>query len=422
MYRPATLLFLLGMIFTTLCAQNTEDNQSLYSFDQCRGSGSPYPAPEARVALPDSLTLIMINHVGRHGSRYETSPRRANAVKKALNKAKKNGTLTPSGEKMLALTQRVINLSEGKWGQLDSIGMAEHRGIALRLCKAWPGLLEGARIEAISSYVPRCIMSMDEFTHQITLCNDKVNILYSSGPVNSPLLRPFAIDSAYIYLRDNAPWEDALNKYCDNQIPLAPIERLIGKDALDKNAMRALATNLYGMLAGLNASGISQSSLSEFYTLEEANEMWRCRNLTQYLQRTTSVYSSLPSDIASTLLADIVATTDDFIAGRSSACISLRFGHAETLMPLLALTRIPQCYYVNSNLSSVDRHWMNFHVTPMATNLQMLVTKAPSGTIYVRLDLNERPVHFPGTSQYYVTWAYAHKYFDQILSKASWHK
>ena len=47
-----------------------------YNEIQCEGSAMPYPTPESSVSYPDSLTPVMINHVGRHGARYPSSASR----------------------------------------------------------------------------------------------------------------------------------------------------------------------------------------------------------------------------------------------------------------------------------------------------------------------------------------------------------
>lgn len=417
MYRRATLITTIIIIAIAATAQI--GTASRYTFDELQGSALVYQAPERRVALPDTLTPVMINHLGRHGARYETSPKRVKSLRALLTKARREGMLTASGDSMLRIVERASAMSRGKWGQLDSIGMSEQQGIAARIHEAWPAIVKGARIEAISSYVPRCIMSMDEFTHQLALLDNDVEILTSSGRMNSSLMRPFAIDSVYLSLRHDAPWAKALNEFYRKNIPLGPVWRLIDRKAMDENEAREFAISMFGFLCGLNASGMEGDFLKEFYSYDEAYRMWECRNLMQYLERTASVYSAIPAEITCPLLADIINTTDDFLAGRSKAALSLRFGHAETLMPFLSLIRLPECYYTGTDLNDVAMHWQNFHVTPMASNFQMIVCKSPSGTPYVRLDLNERPVLFPGTDKYYVTWEYARRYFDGILADAT---
>ena len=56
-----------------------------YSALQCCGTMMPYPAVAAAGnSTPDSLTAVMINHVGRHGSRYAASATHCTTLREAL--------------------------------------------------------------------------------------------------------------------------------------------------------------------------------------------------------------------------------------------------------------------------------------------------------------------------------------------------
>nr|WP_289760752.1 hypothetical protein [Duncaniella muris] len=94
----------------------------------------------------------------------------------------------------------------------------------------------------------------------------------------------------------------------------------------------------------------------------------------------------------------------------------LRFGHAETLMPLLSLMHLPGCYYMTNYFDTVGMHWRDFYVVPMASNLQMILFRAESGNYYLRVDLNETPVSLiPGRSIIYIPWNTAQDYLVRCL-------
>lgn len=156
---------------------------------------------------------------------------------------------------------------------------------------------------------------------------------------------------------------------------------------------------------------------NRFFTKEEYNALWSCFNLRQYLQRTATTVSSVPADIASVLLQDIIATTDAFIDGTSKAVANLRFGHAETLMPLLSLMRLKGCYYMTNYFDTVALNWRDFDVVPMAANLQIILFKAErTGHYYIRVDLNEKPVPLqPGKTDLYTPWGVARDYLTRCL-------
>ena len=151
-------------------------------------------------------------------------------------------------------------------------------------------------------------------------------------------------------------------------------------------------------------------------TEEEYSRLWSCNNLSQYLTRTASTVSKLPADIASPLLGEIINSIDSVITGHNDAYVQLRFGHAETLMPLLSLMHLPGCYYMTDDFSLVSRHWCNFRVVPMASNLQLILFRSDSGRMYLRTDLNEVPVDLlVGSEEIYVPWEKARKYLVDCL-------
>lgn len=388
-----------------------------YSADQCQGSAMPYPAVDpVLTAFPDSLSPVMINHVGRHGARYASSAKRSNKLKTFLLKADSAKTITPDGKKLLSLVDYVIAISDRKWGALDSLGMAEQRGIASRMYLRYPGIFTQGKVAALSSYAPRCIMSMYSFTHQLARLNNKVKIYTNSGRQNSPLVRPFDLDQDYIDYRKTEPYESVYRSYLTENVPVAPVTRVLGeKFDISKDEAIDLSQTMYGFLSGMSAIGLS-NELPSYFTPEEYNKLWACNNLGQYLERTANTVSTVPADITTDLLINLITTTDDVISGKSNEYVQLRFGHAETLMPLLSLMHLKGCYYLTNYFDSVGLHWRNFHVVPMASNLQLVIFKSKSGRYYVRAELNEVPTPLiPGNENIYVEWGVAKDYLQRCL-------
>ena len=125
--------------------------------------------------------------------------------------------------------------------------------------------------------------------------------------------------------------------------------------------------------------------------------------------------------MAAALLKELITTMDTAAKGTNGYSVMLRFGHAETLMPLLALMRIPGCYYITDHRGTVGLHWRDFAVVPMAANLQMILLQSTTGRYYVRIDLNERPVSLiPGNNTLYIPWESAKQYLTRCLSFISY--
>lgn len=389
-----------------------------YSFAQCQGSLTPYPDEIQSVAFPDTLTPVYLSHVGRHGSRYPASSGFTVKMRDALERADSLGTITPLGLDLLALCNDVISISTSRWGALDSLGMSEQRAIATRMFRNYPGLFTDGTVSAISSYSPRSMMSMMSFVHQLDRMNNKLSFLTTTGRMNSPLMRPFDVDPDYREFTKVKPWESAYTGYLEQVCPVTAIVRVLGRDYPfgDTSAARDLALCEYYVVAGLPAMEL-EPRMEKYFTRAEANALWSCFNLRQYLTRTASTVSSVPADIAGQLVLDIIEKGDAAVTGSNPAIVDLRFGHAETVMPLVSLLRLPGCYYLTNYFDTVASHWRDWQVVPMAANVQFVFFKAArTGNIYVRTDLNEKPVTLiPGDKRIYVPWGEARRYMMDVV-------
>lgn len=69
-------------------------------------------------------------------------------------------------------------------------------------------------ITAISSYVSRCVMSMDYLTHQIANSSKGIELCSGSGLRYSYLLRPWEGDKAWQEYKKNGAWKKVYNTYC----------------------------------------------------------------------------------------------------------------------------------------------------------------------------------------------------------------
>ncbi len=404
-------LLILLVLSVSFSAYGAPDVTS-YDWTDCRGSAKPYPAPATVTATPDSLIPVMINHVGRHGARYPSSPKNTMLLSELLQRATDLHTITPRGKKLMALNEKIIDASTGRWGVLDTLGKAEQQGIAMRTYGQFIRLFRDSKINAVSSYVPRCIMSMYEFTHQIARLDNRVEITTSSGRQNNPLLRFFSDNKPYTEFTESAEVKEAIDAYADSVMPRQLLRKLLGTGfPYDEINERDALMAVYSVIAGTAAMEMP-SKPSEILTLEEFNALWSIFNLKQYLNHSGNSLSMIPAQIARPLLMDLIATTDSMVAGADIAPIQLRFGHAETLMPLLSLIQLPGCAYYSDNLESVATNWLDFNIVPMASNFRLVLFKTKNGAYYVRADFNEIPVPLIASrpDDIYLPWEEARDY------------
>lgn len=411
-------LCLILTFFITSSAIASDPTATDYSYADCQGSLKPYPTPSENIVQPDSLTPVMINHVGRHGARFPSSPANTFAIKDALSRADSLGTITDAGRQLLDLATFVAEHAHNRWGSLDSLGAAEQRGIASRMFISYPELFNNKKVTAISSYSPRCVMSMYEFTHQLDRLNNNIEIRTSAGRQNSRLMRPFDINQDFTDYIKGKIWETPYSDYTatQRQTSSSVLKHLLGENyPLSQDEVSRLSMSVYGFVAGLSAMGLD-IDISRFLTLRQINALWSCFNLRQYLQRTANTLSATPAEIASPLVLDLIRTTDEATAGNNDASVILRFGHAETLMPLYSLLRLSGCYYLTNYFDTVGLHFRDFDIVPMAANMQMILFRSDKGKYYVRFDINERPIPLmPGDERIYIPWDEARNYMVRCL-------
>lgn len=377
-----------------------------YSARDCQGSLKPYPvSTEEYEVYPDSLTPIFINHLGRHGSRFQASAYFTNVLYKHFNIADSLNSITPLGRKFKLIIEEVINRTGDRWGALSELGVAEHQGIAERMYKNYEPLIKGAKIKAEATKSPRAIHSMYSFTHRLTELSNMIDLNISSGNCNSEKLMFFEENQEFIDYMRGTEWKVVYDEYVKETIPTEPIIRVLGKDyPFTPELLVDLALYQYYLIAGMEAMEM-EFDYAPYMSVEELNRLWSIFSLRQYLQRTASTVSDLPAEIAAPLLTDIIAVGDSVVNGKLDIGAKLRFAHAETLMPLFSLIQLEDCFYKTHYFDTVANNWCDFDVVPMSTNLQIIYFKTESGEVYVRFDKNEMPIIPYGFKSVYNKWS-----------------
>lgn len=348
-------------------------------------SGSMMPYDFSRVddkpIWPDSLQPVYAAHVARHGARFISSAKKVRELRNFLTAHE--GNLTPKGRRFIALLDSVENVTAGRWGQLSEIGVNEENMIAGNLYTLLPNLMKKARIEAISTYVPRVVMSMYAFCHCLSIESSDVEISTSEGRQYDRLLRSFETDSAYAKYRKDGDWEMYVRHLEDSTVSPEPARALIKDErGIAESSLRTATMDMYGILQSLTAFGM-EAPTEEFMSETEYHSCWEVDNLAHFLRNTVSPISNAAARATAPLLARIIKDAD-----RMTATCNFYFGHAETLMPLLSLMRLPGCYDDSTDFYSVSERWKDYEVVPLGANLDIIILASPSDVRYVAMRLN----------------------------------
>lgn len=377
---------------------------------QYAGTMMPYDfsGVQTHPVWADSLKPVYLAHIARHGARYITSEKKLDNLRKEIAKSNSVDGLTPLGKRFEVLLDSVAARSRGQWGLLSAVGIAEEMKIANNLTTLLPDLLKTARVNAISTYVPRVVMTMYQFCHQLTRSSSHVEITASEGRQYSRLLRCFSADSLYDAYRNDGDWQVIYDRHLLSDISSAPAERILGKNSgLDDKRLKEFTMDIYDILQSLAAFGMDPAS-DEYMTASEYRECWMLDNFHHYLRNTITLWNDLAAQATAPLLDKIITDADKSLcllaegnspmSPRSNTVAStdentrisanLYFGHAETLMPLLSLMDVDGCHPQADDPASLAEQWRDSEIVPLGAHLDMILLQAPSGKIMVALQLN----------------------------------
>lgn len=357
------------------------------------GSMTPYPESAIDAPLPeygDSLRPVYAQYVARHGARYLSGPGKVKSVKRLIVQAAEAGALTPLGLRFQRYLDTVISVNEGHWGELSAVGVAEQKALGKRLNRILPFLREHrpTLIRSEASFVPRAIMTMDQFNHQLALLNDSLHIFTASGPQNSLLLYFFAADSAYDAYRSkkHGPWRRDYDEYVAANVSPEPIRRLIGPGLVSDREAQDLTMDLYGIVQSDRAYGLPGTGTA-YLTPEEWLQCEQASTLIHYLRNTITPLSDVAGRAASPLLSRLICQADSALT-KGSPGVDSYFGHAETLLPLLSLMGIvglPAPHESRFPQSVAD-------IVPLGANILILYLRSDTGRHYTLIQLNGRTV------------------------------
>ena len=142
-----------------------------------------YPVPVKKLTpAPEGYKPFYISHYGRHGSRYLIGRRDYDRPYQVLLHADSLGKLTSKGKDVLRKLSVVRSEALGRDGELTLLGALQHKGIAKRMYQNFPEVFSGhVRVDAKSTVVIRCILSMENALQQLLVLNPDLDIRHDAS-------------------------------------------------------------------------------------------------------------------------------------------------------------------------------------------------------------------------------------------------
>ena len=258
---------------------------------QYAGTAMLYPVQEDSFHLSTSdMVPFYINHLGRHGARFPTSGKALDKAKKALILGQQENRLTTDGKILLSTLQHLSDSFEGQWGKLSVLGELEQKGIAGRMMRHYPQLFSNSvKVEAIATYVPRCINSMDAFLTRLMQDNPSLRIQRNEGRQYDDILRFFDLNKSYVNYKNNGDWLSIYEAFVRNKISSASIMKkfFIEPERETDEEAEEVVMALFSIAAILPDTGLL-TNLDDLFIMEEWRSYWQTQNLRQYMSKSSA--------------------------------------------------------------------------------------------------------------------------------------
>lgn len=354
-------------------------------------------------AAPPGKYPFHISHYGRHGSRYLSNRNGYDIPYKMLYRADSAGLLTPTGKRALYEVRQIINESEGRWGDLSELGKRQQRHIAQRMVEHFPEVFKGsAYVDAKSTTVNRCILSMGAFVQQLSSLCPQLQISVQASQRDM-----WYMNHQDKYLRDSMTTSRTKKVYADFSAPRERNPRLMEllfvnpDSATKKGLVDEVKLNYYLLKTGLiqqNTHMDVNTYLLDLFTYEEIHQFWQMENAWWYSTYGPSPFNGGEQPYTQRyLLRKIIEEADSCIRLPQNGAM-LRFGHETIVLPLTCLMGINGFDLRVDDLELLEeKNWWACLVFPMASNIQLVFYRSDpyDQDIVFKVLLNEQEASLP---------------------------
>lgn len=404
-------------------------------------------ADDVLTPTPKGYEPFYMSHYGRHGSRWLIDHWQYGDVMDVLQRGHDRQALTDKGEELFASLSEWVKSTKGRRGELSNVGERQHHRIGKRMTEHFPEIFgaKNTEIDARSTVVIRCILSMEAECEELLAYNPRIRIHNDvSESFQYYLNQPW---SQRIKDEQSIRWKEADFDYKKEYRHPERLWSVLFKnpDYRDEKIHRDtfmarlfhIASNMqsHGPVPSLQAddptlSWKSQSrplNLYKYFTEEEIFDLWRADNVEWYV----NYVSGKAPFTQENLLWNIIETCDTTLYKPDYHGATMRFGHEVCVLPLSALLELGDAgkQIPLSELRTLYDRWANYRIFPMACNVQLIFYRPTSGQyaqnynegdadILVKALLNEREVRLPVASVDgpYVRWKDLRQYYVNKLT------
>ena len=410
------------------------------------------PQGSVYAEAPAGFHQIYTSTVNRHGSRGLSSFKYDDLAQQMLEYAKEHDQLTELGEKLIPQVEAMISVNkelaggtgqEAGYGNLTVVGREELEGIGQRNAQRNSALMDriendDLKVKYISSGEDRANDSGWNFGNAWLSENPKLSDNLVDGMEDGHVTIEARTDLMYAHKDKNAPSYEKYSQWKDSETLDSKVKEAYAKPA-SQTAARNLLSKIFAddFITALEDGSISfvgrekddktvegiVDAALQFYNLyiiapalahEEKTpaEGWifdqymddasgptfaYLLDIEDYYQKGPAIEGqTVAYDNYEPLLKEMIQGVKDRAEGGDVAA-EYRFGHAETIIPLAALLRLPgseKAIPADELYSWENSAWRGDKVAPMGANIQWDAFQNEHGETLVRMLYNEKEIAF----------------------------
>ena len=359
-----------------------------------------YPGPKQQklTKAPEGYNLFYISHYGRHGSRYMSNNSYYVTAINKLDSAAQFGILSAKGQEVLEKLRTGYADAWHRDGDLSKLGARQHREIAHRMYERFPELLsQPLKIDAKSSTVRRCILSMFNFCQELQAQNPQLKITMDASKhdfrwvVEDLTIKPAETPASEAYEQQRSAIFEGAHNPTRLMASLFTDVRKAEKFISGRDLMEAL----YNVAEDLQNVPELNIGLIDVFTKEELFNMWQGYNA-GWLLNTGLVPGCTPYYEQQREVLDSIVSKADQVILKGERTADLRFSHDSSVLPLSYLLGLKEAHSGKADIPNLYKYISIDKIIPMAANIQMVFyRKEGSDDVLVKFLLNENETTIP---------------------------
>ena len=386
-----------------------------------------YPGPEQEQLTPSpkGYEPFYLSHYGRHGSRHLINDSDYDKVYKTLLRGDTLGKLTPLGKDVLRRVTLLRTDAERRHGELTPLGALQHQEIGARMYERFPEVFAGkAPIDAKSTVVIRCILSMENALHSLLRKNPELDIRHDASEHDMWYMnfKDKALDERKMPEELSKTYDEFCRRHQHND---RLMNTLFNDNNYWKNEVNAqdLSYHLFKLGSNIQSTELRDKvGLYDLFTEDELYDHWLQTNAWWYIHYGPCPLNGGISPYSQRNLLRVMIAEADSCLRLTHPGATLRYGHEVCVMPLACLLELDDWGKPIADLEQLDDEgWRCYKIFPMACNVQIVFYRPTDGhgdiLLKVLFNENEARLPLPAVTGPYYKWSDFKAYYLEKLDK-----